>query len=492
MAVISGERRLQRALDGAESYEEWREAAEAMDRHRGNDRWRLRDQSSQFDYVSIRFRLDRLRSLRARHDYRGLLFTLNEGIHGNMGGMGKSSLYEKALTGTKNVITDYVEEIADALELLASPELEEISFEEKLDFFRRAHHCFGRTAFMMSGSGMLLYFHVGVVKALWQQGLLPAILSGSSGGSVVGAMVCTHTDEELETMFDPEYLVQEIEQEAGLLKFLGGLRPQPLMQSQIVEMIARIVPDMTFQEAFERSGRMLNVSIAPAETHQTSRLLNATTSPNVLIRRACLASAAVPGVFAPVVLEARDGWGEVVPYLPTRKWVDGSVSDDMPTKRLSRLYGVNHYVVSQVNPAVLPFVSDTKRRRGTRAILQNTVRRTAREWLNAGAQIFHKPLSRESGVSQAVNMLLSIVNQDYIGDINIMPRNRLPHPLKILHHLSVEEAMKLISDGERATWRRMEMIRVQTRISRVLDRIMQQFEEEHLHSSKLPLRRKAA
>jgi NTE family protein len=480
------ERKLERALADATSYDEWHEAATALDQRRGHDRWRMIDQSSQFDYVSIRLRLDRLRSLRARHDNRGLLFTLNEGIHGNMGGMGKSSLYDKALSGTKHLIADYVNEIVDALQLLASDKVDDISFEDKLDFFRRAHHCFGRTAFMMSGSGMLLYFHVGVVKALWQQNLLPTILSGSSGGSVVGAFLSTHTDAELEGMFDPEYLVHEIEQEKGILRSLGGLRPQALQQDHIVEMIARLIPDLTFQESYERSGRMLNVSIAPAETHQTSRLLNATTSPNVLIRRACLASAAVPGVFAPVTLEARDKWGEVQPYLPSRKWVDGSVSDDMPTKRLSRLYGVNHYIVSQTNPAVLPFVSDAKRQRGTVPILTNALRRSAREWMNAGAQIFHKPLSRESGFAKIANTVLSVVNQDYVGDVMIMPRNRLPHPLKILHHLSVDEAMKLIDQGERATWRRMEMIRVQTQISRTLDAILKDYEEDYIRRHREP------
>jgi NTE family protein len=490
--MLIGDRKLQKAMQRAGSYEEWKEAAEAWDHSRGNDLWRARDQSSQYDYVSIRHRLDRLRSLRARHDNRGLLFALNEGIHGNMGGMGKSSLYERSLVGTKQLIVDYVEEICDALQLLARPEVDEISVEEKFDFFRRAHHCFGQTAFMMSGSGMLLYFHVGVVKAMWQQGLLPAILSGSSGGSVVGAFVCTHTDRELEGLFDPEYLVHEIEQEESILRSLGGLRPQALQQDHIVEMIARLIPDMTFQESYEHTGRMLNVSIAPAETHQTSRLLNATTSPNVLIRRACLASAAVPGVFAPVTLEARDSWGEVQPYLPSRRWVDGSVSDDMPTKRLSRLYGVNHYIVSQTNPAVLPFVSDTKRQRGTRAILQNTARRTAREWLNAGAQIFHRPLSRESAFSQLANTVISVVNQDYVGDINILPRNRIAHPLKILHHLSVDEAMKLLEAGERATWRKMEMIRVQTRISGVLGELLREFEEDYIRVREAPVKKKAA
>jgi NTE family protein len=237
---------------------------------------------------------------------------------------------------------------------------------------------------------------------------------------------------------------------------------------------------------------MLNVSVAPAETHQTSRLLNATTSPNVLIHKSVMASAAVPGVFPPVTLEARDKWGDRQPYLPSRKWVDGSVSDDLPTKRLARLYGVNHYIVSQANPAVLPFVTDGRRQGGTLDILTNATRRTAREWLNAGAAIMHKPLSRESTLSKVANTALSMVNQDYIGDVNILPRNRFYNPLKLLAHLSPQEIMKLVASGERSAWRKMEMIRVQTHISRSLDEILHKFEEEALRGSHPSRRRPKA
>ena len=95
------------------------------------------DQSRHFDYVSIRIRLDKLRSLRARHDYSGLLFALNEGIHGNVDGMGKPQLYQRAHAGTKHLIEDYVAEIADALELLEAEDIDGVSTEEKLDFFSR-------------------------------------------------------------------------------------------------------------------------------------------------------------------------------------------------------------------------------------------------------------------------------------------------------------------------------------------------------------------
>jgi TAG lipase / steryl ester hydrolase / phospholipase A2 / LPA acyltransferase len=172
--------------------------------------------------------------------------------------------------------------------------------------------------------------------------------------------------------------------------------------------------------------------------------------------------------------------------------VDGSVSDDLPTKRLARLYGVNHYIVSQANPAVLPFVTGNKHQHGTLAIVKNTARRTTREWLNAAAAIMHKPLSRDTGLAQVANTFLSMVNQDYIGDVNILPSNRFHNPFKILAHLSTEEVMKLVAAGERATWRRMEMIRVQTRISKTLDRLLQEHETEFLRSNSASSRRKKA
>ncbi len=453
----------------AETYDEWREVAARHDEVSGRDRWKRRDQSRDYDYVSIRHRLDRLRSLRARHDYPGLLFTLNEGIHGNVGGMGRSQLYQVARLGTKQVIEDYVEEICDSLRLLSTVEHEEISEEERLDFFRRAHHCFGRSALMMSGSGMLLYFHVGVVKALLEQELLPTILSGSSGGSFVGSMIATHTPRQLQKLFNPSYLVSLIEQEKERLSVLHKIRPQILQVHEIQGIVERLVPDMTFQEAFEKTGIHMNVSIAPAETHQTSRLLNATTTPNVLIRQGIMASAAVPGVYPPVTLMARDKYGDKKEYLPSRKWVDGAVSDDLPAKRLARLYGVNHYVVSQTNPHIIPFVRDSSRRHSKTAILKTAATRTAREWLNASAEIMQKPLAKRPRLNQLTNTMLAVINQDYMGDINIIPPFRFHNPTRILAHLTEPEIINLIKMGERSTWPKIEMIRVQTDIGRTLD-----------------------
>jgi len=116
-------------------------------------------------------------------------------------------------------------------------------------------------------------------------------------------------------------------------------------------------------------------------------LLNYLTAPNVLIWSAASASCAIPGVYQPVPLLAKTRDGDFVPWNPSgTSWVDGSVEksvsfsslstvlslslnppysqfkphSDLPIARLSELFNVNHFIVSQVNPHVIPFIQKTK------------------------------------------------------------------------------------------------------------------------------------
>ena len=459
-------------MDAATSYEEWKDAAIAHDKESGVAKWKRSDESKHFDYESIRKRLRKLRRLRGKGDCDGVLFALNEGVHGNIDGMGHARLHGKAIFGTKKLIVDYVDEVVAALDLIANADVDDIPYDERLDFFRRAQHCNGRSALMMSGAGSLLFFHVGVNKALWQQGLLPGVLSGSSGGAIVGGLVSTHADKDLEEIFEPENLVHEVERDQGLLRHLSALKPEIAKPEEVRLVLERLIPDLTFLEAYKRTGRHLNISIAAAEKHQTSRLLNAITTPNVYVREAVMASAAIPGFYPPVTLAAKNDVGKRQAYLPTRKWVDGSLSDDLPAKRLARVYGVNHFIVSQVNPHVFPFVTDTEGEKSILSTVRHATQATVREWINAGASLIEKPLALSPVVSRVTNLALGIINQDYVGDINILPDRQFFNPLKLLAHRSVEEVVELIEMGEKATWPKIEQIRLQTKISRKLNRIL--------------------
>ncbi len=469
-------RKLEKQMNAARSYQDWTEAAIAHDEVSGAKRWRGVDQSRQYDYAQIRLRLDHLRSLRVRNDHQALMFTLNEGIHGNMGGMGRASLYRRANFGTKHLIEQYIDEIDDALRFLADLDDDIVDIQQKMDFFYRANICYGRSALMLSGGGVLGFYHLGVVKTLLQQGLLPRVISGASAGSLVAGTVGTHTDAELEKFYDPSSVHFEAEREASVFtRMFFGKNPQ-VDVGDLEQIIARLMPDLTFQEAYEKTGRQISITVAPAEPHQRSRLLNAITSPNVFVRSAVMASCAVPGVFPPVTLMAKNVHGESQPYLPTRRWVDGSIADDLPSKRLTRLYSTNHYIVSMVNPIATPFLSRGQERSAMAKALGSLGIGMGREMLN-----FYRGVAQRQGDNwPRFNMLLNgvhaLMDQDYSGDINIIPSFRWYNPAKILSHLSEKELVKLMEAGEHSTYPVVEAIRTCTKISRTMEEILYRFE----------------
>ncbi len=448
-----------RDLVTAPDYTAWSKAAHEHDRKSGLQAWRDADESKHFDYKAIRARLEKLRKLSAAGDVKGLLFVLNEGIHGNIDGMGHERLYQKARFGTEKLIEDYVAEVVASLEKIATAR--SIGREEKRDFFRRAQHCYGRSALLLSGSGSFL------LPYRRREGLV---------GRRRAARDHVGRERRVDRRRGRLHAQERRHRRLPRKRAPRQSRPQPrskrLAPDEVRERLADLIPDLTFQEAYEVSGRHLNVSVAPAEKHQNGRLLNAITAPNVLIREAVLASCAVPGVFPPVMLMARDDKGERIPYQPDRRWVDGSVTHDIPTKRLERLYGVNHHIVSQANPIALPFATDTRKQMAPIEAIQHASMTTFKAWLNANMVIFQKPLELIPPLNSLANMARSVINQEYTGDINIIRPPKFWSPTKILSDLGQEDIDELIDTGERTAWPKVEMVRTQTAISRALEAIL--------------------
>ena len=469
-------RRLQDDMDVAESYDDWLLAARAHDALTGKAEWRQEEPSELYDHAQIRYRLDRLKKFRKQQDWQGLLYALNEGIHGNMGGMGKSVLYRQAKSGTKVLIEQYIQEIDDALRLLAELPEEIIPTQQKLDFFYRSNVCYGRSALMLSGGGVLGFLHVGVVSELLRHGLLPRVISGSSAGSIVAAALAAYTDEEMAEL-DLIGLLESGEEEGrGVIRQFVSLLGSRLTAEDTEQLISATIPDLTFAEAYAKTGRQVSITVAPAEPHQRSRLLNAVSSPNVYLRSAAMASCAIPGVFPAVMLQAKNEKGEAQPYLPARRWVDGSVADDLPAKRLSRLFSTNHYIVSMVNPIARAFLPRDERVRPLRQAATSLGMGIGREVLN-----FYRGVAKRYGDNwPKFNMMMhsvhALLDQEYSGDINIVPKFRFQNPLNLISQPTEAELRQLVKEGERATYSRIEPIRRCTQISRTLEEILHRFE----------------
>lgn len=470
-------RSLVRDLDNAPDYASWRDAALSHDLHSGMEEWKQRQTTDLYDHHLLRSRLNKLQELRKRNDDVELLYTLNEGIHGNLGGMGKSALYQQAKFGTKKLIVEYIDEVVAALLQIRASKSPQIRLADKIDFFRRASHCFGRSALMLSGGANLGMFHLGVVKALFEQQLLPSVISGSSAGSVIAALLGTHNDAELKELLSQENVRFE---SMRFLGWKGLIKGDPLMDADHLEQtLSEVVPDLTFEEALKKTQRAINISISPARLNHESRMLNAISSPNVFIRKGVMASCAVPGLFPPVTLMAKNFDGEPKPYNPSRQWVDGTLTNDLPRKRLSRIYGVNYYIASQVNPHIVPFVSEKGMQSSVMSAIADVSATTTKNLIGNLLSHGRKRL-RSPVLGFWLTQAHAMFAQDYSADITVYPNFLKMAPWKLFSNPNEEEVAQWIREGERATWPRIEMIRNTTKISRTLDSILAELESQEL------------
>jgi NTE family protein len=168
------------------------------------------------------------------------------------------------------------------------------------------------------------------------------------------------------------------------------------------------------------------------------------------------------------MLMTKDRLGKEKPYMASIRWVDGAIQSDLPAKRLGELYNVNHHIVSQTNPHVLPFIADQTRKEGWQSFLTDLVKAEVKFRSKQVMQL--ASYGFETGIIK--NLLegaVAIVDQQYYGDVTIHPPMRLKDYRRILSNLSQAEFQEWVLAGERATWPKIAMIRDQTIIGQTLE-----------------------
>lgn len=106
------------------------------------------------------------------------------------------------------------------------PELHGFGARERATLLDETVSVCGRTGLLLSGGGLLGIMHTGTVIALHAAGLLPRVISGSSAGAIVAAVVCTRTEEEL-VQFGRSWLKDDSDPATRLfLRFFGSAGPR--------------------------------------------------------------------------------------------------------------------------------------------------------------------------------------------------------------------------------------------------------------------------
>ncbi|KAF1958888.1 patatin-domain-containing protein [Byssothecium circinans] len=464
-------------LKEAETYEDWTMAATELDILEGNDAWKLEDESAEYDYNLLKTRLEEIDNVRISCDVKRMIYLIRTALTRDLGGMGDLRLYKHSHIGTKKLIERYNESVMQLLATLPEVAAKQgvdcpIKLSFVLDELLRARQSYGRTALLLSGGGTFGMNHIGVVKCLWEQRLLPRIISGASAGSIVCAVLCTKSDTEIPTVLE-EFCYGDLavfdnagESESIVAKATRFLTQGALFDIAHLKRVMRnMLGDMTFQESYNRTHRVLNITVSSASVYELPRLLNYVTAPDVMIWSAVCASCSVPFVFSAACLKAKDrATGKEVPWDPTPNdgWIDGSVDNDLPMTRLAEMFNVNHFIVSQVNPHVVPFLIKEEEAIGAEAQQEAC----GLGWLQSvasfakGEALHRLEMLAEMGVfPNAVTKAKSVLSQRYSGDITILPAISYTNFPKVLSNPTTDFMLHCLLAGEQATWPKVARIR---------------------------------
>ena len=490
--------RLRSTVRKSTNYEDWIKSAEELDTFLGNDKWKKIDDYAYYDSKTIRRVRSHMRRYREQaeadeerpmskfdgnspgqtrpiDELRGLVEAC---VKNNFVGFENPRLYSESYYGTKDLVQSFVDEVEQSLALLQKTH--QLDLENKRALFRHLHTNYGRSALCLSGGATFAYYHFGVAKALLDVNLLPSVITGTSGGALVAALLCTRTNPELKMLLIPALAYRITACHDDMLTWMRrwwktGARFDSIDWAARCSWFTR--GSMTFREAYLRTGRILNVTCVPSDPHSPTILANHLTAPDCVIWSAVLASAAVPGILNPVVLMKKDRNGRLSPYSFGHKWKDGSLRTDIPLKALNLHFNVNFSIVSQVNPHINLFFFSS---RGT--VGRPVTHRRGRGWRggflgSATEQYLKLDLTKWLKVLRHLELLPRLLGQDwseiwlqrFSGTITIWPKSVPSDFYYILSDPSPERLSRMIRNGQLSAWPKLKFIGNRMKIERLIE-----------------------
>ncbi|SCU79520.1 LADA_0B01244g1_1 [Lachancea dasiensis] len=369
-------------LEQCSNYEDWYNKAAIVDEITGADLWRRNFYSQRYDVNSVLEQyavLDQALEENDAHTIIHRFSTTGPSMLRNFAGIVDKRLFTKSLIGTKLLIEQYLDKVLECLQFLCeTPAMATTSF------FQRCKLSLGTTAFILQGGSLFGLFHLGVIRGLLDQKLLPNIISGSSMGACIGSLCSVLTNDELFALLSGDNLLNAIKSDLELLKKCGyGNIDQDLNLGSLLQNVIHrgyskdvflfinfvnkvVIKDLTFEEAFQRTGKIINIIVHPTDRNRCPSLLNYVTTPNVLIASAIDCSLGSEVVSSGTKLLCKNLKNEIVEYIPdtgdsrliflTPQNASESGLTESPYTRLTELFNVNNFIVSLARPYLAPLV----------------------------------------------------------------------------------------------------------------------------------------
>jgi len=362
------------------TFEDWEKVAKALDKREGRDLWKEDPHHPQLNH---RMLTQKIEALSRTNDVKELLPILLQCMTKNYAGIMSWELYISSYTGTKRIIHEYIDVVLDRLELVEK--CSRVTLKPLIRLFvRSAQTSYGQTVLCMSGGAGMGWAHFGLLKALLENKLLPKRLHGTSAGASAAAWVGSRSREQAisELCFDSDrealfqaagpngpffgsgcmsrlwkiwisvtrgFLAETVAFQRAASWFCGG--DAMLIHEDITPRQDR----MTLHDAHITSG--LDISISVTRTSPTlvteNLALSHTSTPNIYLDIAMLASCAIPRFMKPILLYERNSEGKSVRYnmmvFDDVQFRDGTFFGDVQCE------DADYKIVSQVNPHITPF-----------------------------------------------------------------------------------------------------------------------------------------
>lgn len=233
---------------------------------------------------------------------------MRSGLVRNLGNISTPRLFNRAFAGTKLLIEDYITQVAFAISYVATLPTTPgsdgngitpgFNSQAKLDLLHDTRQAFGRSTLVLQGGAIFGICHLGVVKALYLRGLLPRIITGTATGALIAALVGIHTEDELLEFVNGDGI--DLSAFAGNKTSENGKAADgwwPTLKRRVnrffkegyfldvtvlEDCVRANVGDLTFEEAYNRTKRVLNITVATTGRGGVPNLLNYLTAPNVV------------------------------------------------------------------------------------------------------------------------------------------------------------------------------------------------------------------
>ncbi|KAL4809759.1 hypothetical protein BDV18DRAFT_132729 [Aspergillus unguis] len=502
--------RLRHSLTIATNYEDWEHAAFELDDILRLDHWRQNPSNKHYDSRLINGRLSALIDARENDDILMLVNLLRSGLVRNLGNITSPKLFLHAYSGTKVIIDEYITQVALAIQHVTRLETAPVhdsgfTSQAKVELLHDTRQAFGRSTLLLQGGSIFGLCHLGVVKALHLQGLLPRIITGTGTGALIAALVGVHNEDELFDILDGDqidlsafnrqrdegwqssswfdrWLLPSKLADGGLVTLLRRTKRYfskgYFLEAEVLEECVRAnLGDLTFEEAYARSKRILNITVATSGRTGTPNLLNYLTAPNVLIWSAAVASNATNNsLYPPVTIYCKDETGSIVPWPHSqdvifKPWRHTHYEEDeSPLSRIAELFNVNHFIISQARPYIIPFLRselnflDRRPTTGHLNVTRSLMRLVALE-------IGHR-LRQLNYVGLLPSQLARLLIEESVpgSHITLVPDLRLRDFPKLFQNPDPDSLAHWVLKGERGVWPAVSALKVRCAIEIELDR----------------------